>query len=614
MWRPPAPDPQRPPRETGPVRDRTPDAGNQDGDGGGLQRQAGEVLSQRGGNTAYRAQHRRAEVTSGQRTTDVTIVGDGDGDGGGNEKPRRKLATDKSPSDLAKPSEDGKERPAFVDKTKDHADKFKDAGDGKGDNPNAPPKISVELENKEKPAEKEPHFVVKKDGTVEMHGDPEQLKAKQVRVVLEREQGDVNPTEEQKKAADELVAYLNERMKKNFPQEADKITLEDKDDVISAETEGKLKPPPEQEQMTPETRQSVGETNRFNGSGGADMPRAASEGMGSFNDGARAAGERQKGETDQTAALKEAIAGLWKPDKDHPYETIRKHPDGDTRVGRYGFSGRQINSFADWLAGLSPEQIEKLIAEGKLPKDLADPKKMEEYLKSLKEMGQKLESGGSTSAEELKQLLPKETQETMAGMLTEAMAKNPAVGNDPGKISAAMLSGKAPDQVTAQDMSSPGAQQLADAGKKLYDIATARQQTDAGTGPYKGDRVPEGDRRDLITKALQIAGEPVNESTIAAVNTIVQHESGWNPNARNNWDINAKNGVPSQGLAQTIPPTFNAHKDKSGQVEAAGHSNTILDPLANLVAAINYSQSRYGGVERVPGVVSTRRGGGYKPY
>ncbi len=596
--------------EAGPASDRTPDAGQESGKGNTLRPEAAADLSSRGGNRAHGAAYRRAEATSGRQTTELDIVAEGDATA---RKPRRRLQSDKPPAEMAKPERE--QRAALVDKTRDHADKFKGASDKGTDRPVHPPKITVGLEDKregrDKPEAKEPHFVVRKNGDVEMRGDPEEMKSKQIRVVLERDQGDLNPTEAQSKAADELVTYLNDRMKKNYPNEADKIQLDDRDDVISRQTEARLRPPPAFERMTPETRESVGQTRRLSGSGGVDMPRAATDGMGSFD---TRGVPRQARETDNTAALKEAAAGLFRPDKDHPYETVRRHPDGDYRVGRYGTSGNQLDFFADWLSSLSPEEIEKLIAEGKLPKSLADPKKLAEFVRDLKSFAQKIQSGQQPSESDIKTLLPKETQEYMAGVLIEQLGQNPAVGNDPGKRAAAMLSGKAPDQVTLTDLSSPGGEELVGAGKQLYDIATSRQHADTGAGSFRGDKVPEGARRDLIEQALQIAGEPVNESTVAAVNTIVKHESGWNPNARNNWDINAKNGVPSQGLAQTIPPTFNAHRDKSGQVEAAGHRNSILDPLANLVASVNYSQQRYGGIERVPGVVSTRRGGAYKPY
>ncbi|MFG2228033.1 transglycosylase SLT domain-containing protein [Streptomyces sp. NPDC048644] len=67
----------------------------------------------------------------------------------------------------------------------------------------------------------------------------------------------------------------------------------------------------------------------------------------------------------------------------------------------------------------------------------------------------------------------------------------------------------------------------------------------------------------------------------------IEVESGGNPTAINNWDINAKNGVPSQGLMQTIPPTFAAY---AGPYRMLG----ITNPLASIYAGINYATHRYG--------------------
>ncbi|MFE6223033.1 transglycosylase SLT domain-containing protein [Streptomyces sp. NPDC057854] len=94
----------------------------------------------------------------------------------------------------------------------------------------------------------------------------------------------------------------------------------------------------------------------------------------------------------------------------------------------------------------------------------------------------------------------------------------------------------------------------------------------------------------LAAKALQIAG--LDPSQLQRFLALMMKESGGNPNAINGWDINAKNGVPSQGLMQVIPPTFAAYRDPS-------LPNNILDPLANMVASANYIQARYGG--QVPG-------------
>ena len=63
--------------------------------------------------------------------------------------------------------------------------------------------------------------------------------------------------------------------------------------------------------------------------------------------------------------------------------------------------------------------------------------------------------------------------------------------------------------------------------------------------------------------------------------------SGGNAKAINNWDSNAKAGIPSKGLLQVIDPTFNAY-------HVPGTANNIWDPLANIAAAINYAYHRYG--------------------
>jgi hypothetical protein len=69
--------------------------------------------------------------------------------------------------------------------------------------------------------------------------------------------------------------------------------------------------------------------------------------------------------------------------------------------------------------------------------------------------------------------------------------------------------------------------------------------------------------------------------------TQMQTESGGNPRAINLWDSNARAGIPSQGLMQVIPPTFAAY---AGPYVGRG----IMDPLANIYAAVAYAISRYG--------------------
>lgn len=102
--------------------------------------------------------------------------------------------------------------------------------------------------------------------------------------------------------------------------------------------------------------------------------------------------------------------------------------------------------------------------------------------------------------------------------------------------------------------------------------------------------------------------DPNDPKAIDRIWTIIYHESGGNPNAQNNEDINARNGVPSQGLMQTIPPTFDAN--------ALPGYNKIKEPVDNIIAGVLYTYKRYGSLAEHPGIYSLENvpGGGYKPY
>ncbi|GAA4940447.1 hypothetical protein GCM10023238_02650 [Streptomyces heliomycini] len=69
-------------------------------------------------------------------------------------------------------------------------------------------------------------------------------------------------------------------------------------------------------------------------------------------------------------------------------------------------------------------------------------------------------------------------------------------------------------------------------------------------------------------------------------------ESSGNPKAINLWDINARNGIPSKGLLQVIPPTFEAY-------HVPGTPKDIYDPIANITAACNYAADKYGTMDNV---------------
>nr|WP_245789416.1 transglycosylase SLT domain-containing protein [Streptosporangium canum] len=108
--------------------------------------------------------------------------------------------------------------------------------------------------------------------------------------------------------------------------------------------------------------------------------------------------------------------------------------------------------------------------------------------------------------------------------------------------------------------------------------------------------------------------DPNDPKDIERIWTIIFHESGGNPNAQNNWDVNARNGVPSQGLMQTIPTTFDEWSPKDHKV--------IKDPVHNIIAGVLYTYGTYGSLAEHPGIASLERvdaqgrpnPGGYKPY
>ena len=101
-------------------------------------------------------------------------------------------------------------------------------------------------------------------------------------------------------------------------------------------------------------------------------------------------------------------------------------------------------------------------------------------------------------------------------------------------------------------------------------------------------------------------GTPQSAIDTNAAFIVVMHESGGNPHAYNGWDSNAAAGTPSEGIAQTIGPTFNAYA-------VPGHHN-IWNPVDNMVAAFRYAISRYGSMDNIPGVVAVRSGGSYVGY
>lgn len=512
-----------------------------------------------------------------------------------------RLNPNQSPTDLVKSGaiSDGQ------DKRKAGSDKVREVKPGAE---NQTPTISIEMQNLQNPT-KNPNFVIKENGQIEMQGNPEKLNSKDISIVLQRRDGQLSPTDKQVEASDKLVRYLSERLQSQSPNaKANGVELNDKDNVILPETEtaSKFHAPMSMKNFTPQTQESIQYMHRVKGITGLDMPRTQTDGMGSI-------GTRDvpalPGETKHQQAMKEAIAGLFQPDKGAVYDTIRQHPDGTFKVGRYGLSGEQLRSFADNLGNPPSEiAIERMVQQGIIPRDFAQKLQNPEFLQGFKDFADKLNRGQQPTKAELNEFLPKQVQEGITSILLNKYSAR--LGDSPGEASAAMLLGRAPENLSSRDLNSQDGKQLREAGKRLYDVVRGRQRTDGNEGGDNGGRVvgriPQGQQRETIEKGLELAGVEPSAANLAAVNLIIQKESNWNPNSVNRWDSNARRGTPSKGLMQTIDPTFRAHA-------VPGH-NDVFNPVHNIAAGVRYAINRYGSLQNVPGVKAMARGDRYRGY
>ncbi|WP_411103860.1 transglycosylase SLT domain-containing protein [Streptomyces sp. cmx-4-9] len=169
------------------------------------------------------------------------------------------------------------------------------------------------------------------------------------------------------------------------------------------------------------------------------------------------------------------------------------------------------------------------------------------------------------------------------------------------------------------------------AGDTLSKIAAAHSLSGGWEQLYAANRSTVGDNPSVIRPGLKLtlgtkakAGAAVQATTAAAktaypnnldgwireslavmarhgipgsyngIHRNVMRESSGNPMAINNWDINARNGIPSKGLLQVIDPTFRAY-------HVPGTSQDSYDPVANITAACNYAAARYGSIDNVNG-------------
>jgi flagellar biosynthesis GTPase FlhF len=145
---------------------------------------------------------------------------------------------------------------------------------------------------------------------------------------------------------------------------------------------------------------------------------------------------------------------------------------------------------------------------------------------------------------------------------------------------------KAKEQKLRQQAAQKKAQQKKAAERKA---AEARSDKNAN----RADRSTRGNSLDgWIKQARAVMKEEGIPGSHQGIKKNIMRESGGNPNAVNNWDINAQKGTPSKGLLQTIQPTFD-------QYHVKGTANDLTDPVANITAACNYAADKYGSMDNV---------------
>jgi hypothetical protein len=157
-------------------------------------------------------------------------------------------------------------------------------------------------------------------------------------------------------------------------------------------------------------------------------------------------------------------------------------------------------------------------------------------------------------------------------------------------------------------LSAAGAILTQGAGKDALNASTVTNMAadyikDLNTAPAGNTTGSADDSRTVLASAVTAGGPTAWAIKALAANgitdpravrnwlpgllTMGKRESANNPRAQNNWDSNARQGIPSRGWMQTIQPTFNQHW-------RPGTSRNIFDPVANAAAAIHYVMSRYG--------------------
>ncbi|MEU5285698.1 transglycosylase SLT domain-containing protein [Streptomyces sp. CA-278952] len=145
----------------------------------------------------------------------------------------------------------------------------------------------------------------------------------------------------------------------------------------------------------------------------------------------------------------------------------------------------------------------------------------------------------------------------------------------------------------AKAASEAKAKAAADAKAKAEAKADAKKRgTEAANRSTPRKPVYANNLDGWIREAMSIMKKEGIPGSYEGIHRNIIRESSGNRWAINNWDINARNGIPSKGLLQVIQPTFDRY-------HVAGTKKDLYDPVANIVAACNYAADRYGTMDNV---------------
>ncbi|MEV6396322.1 transglycosylase SLT domain-containing protein [Streptomyces sp. NPDC051907] len=187
---------------------------------------------------------------------------------------------------------------------------------------------------------------------------------------------------------------------------------------------------------------------------------------------------------------------------------------------------------------------------------------------------------------------------------TESLAASPvayAAGAQSGAVHTSVVQSQATVETAAEKAAKAAeAQKKAEAAAKKKAAAKAKAKADAKKRAAKDAASRAAARKPVyannldgwIRESLDIMKKHKIPGSYEGLHRNIIRESSGNPNAINNWDINAINGVPSIGLLQVIKPTFDAY-------HVPGTKHSQYDPVANIVAAANYAADRYGTIDNV---------------